>query len=132
MYPTMKQLEFNGTKGWGGKRSGAGRPNKSKKLNHMKRETVDQKKPLHITQKLMPGLFSLRKKEILKIFRKSANEAKRFGFYVLHFSIQKDHLHYVAEVKSNLALGKGMRSLAGRFAKGTRKKIHENGGEEVG
>src|SRR5262249_47052009 len=107
----MKQLKFKGTDGWGGKRRGAGRKKLSKKLNHMKRERVNIKIPIHISQHLLPGLPSMRNKEIEKIFRKAANEAKKFGFYVIHFSIQKGHIHYVAEARSNEALKKGTRSL---------------------
>lgn len=112
-----EQLIFSKVGGWGGNRAGAGRPNLSKTVNHMKRPTINGKMPLHITQKLSPGFPSLRTKTLLKEFNKAAREAKKFGFYVLHFSLLKNHLHMVVEAKNNKALGAGMRSLGCRMAK---------------
>jgi REP element-mobilizing transposase RayT len=42
---------------------------------------------------------------------------ERFGFRLVHYSIQKDHLHLIAEVADRRALSRGMQGLAIRMAK---------------
>ena len=112
-----KQLEFEKVGGWGGKRVGAGRPNRSHQVNHMKRPRVSLKTPLHLTLRLQSKLPTLRKRELLREFRKSIQAARRLGLYVIHFSIQSNHIHLFAEAQSRKALASGMKALAGRFAK---------------
>jgi len=112
-----KQIEFDGVNGWGGKRRNAGRPNLSNQVNHMRRPILSIKTPLHITLRLIERLPSLRKKVLLKEFKESIRRAKALGLYIIHFSIQDNHIHLFAEARSNKAIALGMRALAGRFAK---------------
>jgi REP element-mobilizing transposase RayT len=42
---------------------------------------------------------------------------ERFGFRLIHFSIQRDHLHLVAEADDTRALSRGLQGLAIRVAK---------------
>ena len=73
-----KQLELKKVKGWGGKRKGAGRPNRTGLVSHGKREKVDFKKPIHITMQLKKGASKLRTKEWMKEFSLAAKRAKDF------------------------------------------------------
>jgi putative transposase len=111
----MKQQSFKKTKGWGGRRKGAGRPNKSGNSGHTQRPLVDARKPLHLTLKLKKGAASLRHKWFLKAFQQALKSAQKFGLRVNHFSILNDHIHMIAEVGDNRALSHGMKSLAGRL-----------------
>jgi putative transposase len=111
------QLKFQKTSGWGGKRKGTGRKNLSGTVNHMTRPEINLKTPLHINLKLIKGLPNLRKNALHAELKKSIKKSKEQGLYILHYSIQDDHIHLFAEAKSNSALAAGMRSLAGRFAK---------------
>ncbi|GAC1680231.1 MAG: hypothetical protein PVS3B2_22060 [Candidatus Dormibacteraceae bacterium] len=43
--------------------------------------------------------------------------AARGGFRLVHFSVQGNHLHLVVEAVDKLALSRGMRGLAVRFAR---------------
>jgi REP element-mobilizing transposase RayT len=113
-----KQLAF---KTHGGRRKGAGRPNKTRTVNHMTRARVDFRKPLHITMRLQEGVPNIRNKTLLKQFKKSANQAAKFELHVIHFSLLRNHLHMIVEAKDNEALALGMRSLAGRFGKQIRR-----------
>jgi REP element-mobilizing transposase RayT len=113
----MKQLEFAKTKGWGGKRRGAGRKNLSKRVNHHKRERVDWKKPLHITHRLKENGPNLRTRGFHRQFRQAIGRIRKFGVNVLHYSILNNHLHIIAEARDNKALTKGMRSLFTSLAK---------------
>jgi putative transposase len=113
----MKQLEFAKTRGWGGKRRGAGRKNLSKTVNHHKRERVDWKKPLHITHRLRANGPNLRTRRFHRQFREAIRRIQLFGVNVLHYSILNNHLHIIVEAKDNQSLTKGMRSLFTSLAK---------------
>lgn len=112
---------------WGGLRLGSGRINRSGTVNHMTRTKITLKNPLHLTLKLKSKLPTLRQRTLFKEFKKSIHNAQRFGLYVIHFSIQYNHIHLIAEAKSNDAIARGMRSFAGRFAKIIRKYTHKIG-----
>lgn len=43
---------------------------------------------------------------------------EKFGFRLVHYSVQNDHLHLVVEGKDRRALSRGMQGLLTRVAKG--------------
>jgi len=116
-----KQLEFKRVKGWGGKRRGAGRPNKSGRAGHAKRALVDFKKPLHVTLRLIDKMPNLRTKEFLRHFKTAGLRAKKFNLYLNHYSILGNHIHLIVEARDNHSLELGMKSLCGRLGKFLRK-----------
>lgn len=116
----QKQLAFK-IKTWGGRRKGAGRPNLSKAVSHMKRETVTSKTPVMITLKLKPELKSLRCGSMHKQLKKSLAGAKKVGLGVSHYTLENNHLHIFAEANDNEVLARGMMSFGSSFGKGIRK-----------
>lgn len=116
-----QQLKFKKIGGWGGRRRGAGRPNKSGHAGHLKREKVDFKKPLHITLKLKEKMPQLRTKAFLKQFKIAIKIAKAFGLHVIHYSLLNNHIHMIIEARNNNCLERGMKSLCGRLGKLIRK-----------
>ncbi len=122
-----KQLEFKKIKGWGGKRKGAGRKNKSGTVNHGARPVMNERKPVHITMRLQRGLKGLRSPRLLEEFQQSLGLAKQKGLRALHYSLLGNHLHLVAECRDNEALARGMNSFAARFGKMIRKKLGGKG-----
>jgi len=122
------QLRFKKVNGWGGERRGAGRPNESGQVNHMKRPKVNFSTPLHLTWRLKPDLVNLRCAEVSALFKAAAARAKDFGLSVVHYSILSNHLHVVVECEDNEALMKGTRSLAATLGKGIRKVAGGRGG----
>lgn len=117
----MRQLEFEKVGGWGGKRRGSGRPNRTGSPNHMKRPRVTGKTPVHITLKLKKNVINLRSHEMRREFESCAEAAQEHGLSLNHFAILRDHMHLIGEVASNKALGNGMRSFSGRFSRAIRK-----------
>ncbi len=115
------QLSFIGVNGWGGKRRGAGRPNQSGLVSHMKREDVDFKKPLHVTMKIRSQKWNLRCREVAAEFKRCARRAQVFGLRVLHYSLLRDHIHLIVEARGNDELAAGMRSFGASFGKALRK-----------
>lgn len=122
-----KQLEFKKVSGWGGRRKGAGRKNRTGTVNHMAREKVDFKKPLLITMKLKKDLRGFRTRQMKAKFEECGKESKRFGFHVLQFSMLLNHVHVLVEAKNNESLSKGMKSLGGRMGKALRAQIGGRG-----
>jgi hypothetical protein len=53
--------------------------------------------------------------------------AERGSFRLVEFSIQDDHLHAIVEAESAAALGRGMKSLASRFAKAVNRALGRRG-----
>ncbi len=123
----MRQVEFQKVNGWGGKRRRAGRKNKTKTVNHMKRANVCRRTPLHITLRRQDLLPSFRQKWFLVQFKKSAEIAKKQGLRLLQFSILSNHIHIIIEADSNKKLASGMRSFVGRTAKSFRAAIGGKG-----
>jgi REP element-mobilizing transposase RayT len=46
-----------------------------------------------------------------------AAACERFGFRLVHYSVQRDHLHFIAEAKERNALSRGVQGLLIRIAK---------------
>jgi REP element-mobilizing transposase RayT len=118
-----KQLEMKGCAGHGGKRRGAGRPNKTGLSAHTERERINEKAPLHINTKIRAEFPSIRRKEVLKILQGCCARAKAFGLHVIHYSLQSNHIHLIVEARNNAVLGKGMQSLKVSFAKAIKKQM---------
>ena len=113
------QAEF-GFVHWGGKRRGAGRKPKGERagVSHLRRPKLCERFPVHVTVRLREGLPSLRSKEAHLVLKRAFGAASgRFGFRLVHFSVQTEHLHFVAESSDERALSRGMLGLSVRVAR---------------
>ena len=103
----------------GGLRAGAGRKRRTHELPHARRPKLDPRKPLHVTVRLRSGLPSLREQALLLRVRAALTGGKeRFGARVVHYSVQRDHLHLIVEAGDRRALSRAMRGLGVRVARG--------------
>jgi hypothetical protein len=57
----------------------------------------------------------------------SANARSPRTFRILHFSVQRDHVHFIVEAKSAEALSSGVRSLAIRIARYVNELLSRKG-----
>jgi len=106
--------------GRGGKRPGAGRKPKGLKagVSHRTRAALAARFPVHVTVRLRPGLPGLRKKRTARfLFDCFFEGCDRFGFRLIQFSVQTNHMHFIAEAKDRRALSRGMQGLLIRIAK---------------
>jgi REP element-mobilizing transposase RayT len=72
---------------------------------------------------------SLRSKAFLKELRRSFRQAcERGAFRVVHYSVQRDHVHLLVEAAGKQALGRGMRSIAPRIARAANRVFGRTGG----
>jgi putative transposase len=105
---------------WGGARRGAGRKPKNGRAGvpHLRRPDLSRRHPIHVTVRLRAGLPNLRydaaRRALERCFRAGAD---RFGFRLVHHSIQGNHLHFIAEAQDRDALARGMRGLMVRVAR---------------
>src|SRR5207248_9975535 len=53
--------------------------------------------------------------------------SSRRGFRVVHFSVQGDHLHLIAEADDRASLGRGVRGLAIRVARAVNRALGRRG-----
>jgi len=104
----------------GGARPGAGRKPKGERalVAHATRPTLSSHDPVLVTTRLVAGLPNLRRESTLVLLRDAlAAGSDRFGFRLVEFSIQSNHLHFVAEGEDARAVARGMQGLLVRVAK---------------
>ena len=114
----------------GGRRAGSGRRPASSRppVHHVKRPTVPGWSPSHVTLRVRRGVPSLRCRRFIRELRASLREAcERAGFRVCHYSIQRDHLHFLVEADGKETLGRGMKSIAARLARAVNRAFDRKG-----
>ncbi len=115
--------------GHGGPRRGAGRPRGARpRVMHRPRERIVARVPVHVTIRLRRGIPTLRQPRFVRRFRSSLAEAcVRHGFRVVHYSIQRDHLHLLIEVQNNRSIACGMKSVGARIGKLANRLFQRSG-----
>lgn len=114
-----RQLELAFPASWGGARRGAGRKRAERgKVPHRARPRHRAGEPVHVT--LRSRLAALRSQHLfptlrLALTRAAARNPERFR--LLHFSVQRDHLHLVVEASDQRALSSGIRGVSIRVAR---------------
>jgi REP element-mobilizing transposase RayT len=105
--------------GRGGPRLGAGRPRgKRPRVLHRRRATIDAHAPQHVTIRVRGGLPTLRQPRFVRGFRMTLSQAcARHGFRVVHYSIQRDHVHLLVEAQDRYTIACGMKRLGARLGK---------------
>jgi len=125
----MRQRAFQ-FRTWGGARAGAGRKPRGARAgaSHLRRPMHCRHHPLHVTLRARQGLSTLRKHEVfLEVRRALAAGRERFGFRLVHFSVQRDHLHLLAEAADRRALSRGVQGLAIRLARAINRRLRRRG-----
>jgi len=114
----------------GGKRRGAGRKPKGPRarVRHAKRPRLSRYHPVHITWRVLSGIWNLRgPKCFAEIARAFARGCDRRGFRLIHFSVQGNHLHLIAEATDEVRLSRGLQGLAVRIARGVNRAMGRTG-----
>src|SRR4029077_5116263 len=92
------RLPLGATRTWGGARKGAGRkPRGRPSMPHAARPKVDPQYPVQVTIRATPGLPSFRSPRVFGAPRRAIARASVDRFWVIHFSIQQDHGHFIVE-----------------------------------
>src|SRR6266550_6849885 len=125
----VRQLQFE-FRTWGGRRVGAGRPPKGERagVSHLRRPVLSRHHPVHVTLKIRRDVPRLRRKSLLRACRKAFEAGReRFGFRLVHFSVQADHIHLICEAEDRRALSRGLQGLNVRIAKAINKALARKG-----
>ncbi|MBL8716414.1 MAG: hypothetical protein JNL79_10495 [Myxococcales bacterium] len=129
MKTAPRQLELPRTRGWGGRRVGAGRRRVAPRplVPHRPRPTHAGWAPVHLTLRCMSGLPSLRSMEVFPAVVAALRAAQGAAFRVVHFSVQDNHVHLLVEANDSSALRAGARSLGIRLARAVNRACGRRG-----
>jgi len=131
-----EQLDFRFPCSWGGARIGAGRPrgprSRRRRVPHSPRPIHRKSYPLHVTLRARWGLPPFREQVIFRSIRDALEKASRSprvgdGFRVIHFSVQRDHLHLIVEAHDSSSRSRGMQGLAIRVARAVNRLLRNRG-----
>lgn len=128
--PTQLSLSVEPSRSFGGRQPGAGRPRGPRpRVLHRQRPAFSQEHPLHVTFRIRAGLPSLRRPRFQRAFRQTLTQvtATRPGFRVVHYSVQRDHVHCLVEAEGKRELSNGMKSLGARFARAVNRVFGRSG-----
>ena len=119
MKPRARQQSFEFTN-WGGKRRGAGRKRAGPRarVSHVKRPKLAGRYPVLVTLRLRDGLRTLRTAETHALIAGAFAAGSNGAFRVVEYSVQTNHLHFLAEASDERALSRGMNGLTTRIARG--------------
>jgi putative transposase len=125
----MRQRSFQ-FRTWGGKRKGAGRKPAGGRAGvwHRRRPVLKKRFPVHVTWRMEKGVWNLRTRRCFSALRRAFwGGANRFGFRLVHYSVQGNHLHLLVEARDERALSRGMNGLGVRVAKGLNRVMGRQG-----
>ena len=114
----------------GGARPGAGRKSNGERalVSHATRPRLTKHEPVLVTTRLLPGLPNLRRERTLMTLRRTLSAGSdRFGFRLVEFSIQSNHLHVIAEADDARSIALGMQGLLVRVAKALNREWGRRG-----
>jgi hypothetical protein len=122
-------LQLKERLGWGGARTGAGRKRTGRAgVAHRARPVHSRHHPVHTTLRLSRGLPSLRTKRLFSVVQRAlALGSLREGFRLVHFSVQRNHVHLIVEADDARALGSGIKGFEIRVAHGVNKLLGRRG-----
>ncbi len=87
---------------------------------------------MHTTLRAREGLPPLREEALFRAIREAIRLASRSratggGFRVVHFSVQRDHIHLIVEAHDRVVLSRGMKGLAIRVARAVNAVLRQHG-----
>jgi putative transposase len=123
-----RQLELP-LRTWGGARPGAGRPKKvGAGVPHLTRPALSRHHPVHVTLRVAQGVRSLRASRVFRGLRGAlAAGNQRFGFRLVQYSVQSNHIHMIAEANDRVALRRGLQGLQVRVARAVNRAHGRSG-----
>jgi putative transposase len=75
-----------------------------------------------------PEVYSLRSRRCFSVLARAMwSGADRFGFRLVHYSVMGNHMHLLVEAADRRALGRGMKGLGVRIARGLNRVMQRRG-----
>src|SRR5262249_24821045 len=112
-----------------GGRRGAGRSpaGAAAAVPHGRRPSHEARHPVHVTLRVVRGMPSLRRAPLFQTVRNRLAAASRAAFRVVHFTVQRNHLHLLIEAETNRDLSRGVQGLAITIAKRINRLLGRRG-----
>ena len=116
---TGRQLSLEFRPRHGGRRRGAGRKPKGPVAGvaHRPREEFARRRPVFVTQRIAEDCPSLRRAEVVALFRALVQRLQDAEFAVVEWSLQSNHLHLVVEAADSRVLARRLGGFLGELAK---------------
>jgi REP element-mobilizing transposase RayT len=115
----------------GGRRVGAGCKPKGERAGvpHKRRPYPNAEHPLHIVLRVAIDVARLRNGKGWRAVRRAltVTQQRRVPFRIVHFSLQRNHIHMVCEADSKEALTKGMQSFTTSVARQINRELGRSG-----
>jgi REP element-mobilizing transposase RayT len=97
-------------------------------VTHVARPALAARFPVHVTLRVLPHVWNLRSGRSFRVLGAALSRGgDRFGMRICEFSIQGNHLHFVAEADNARTLSRGMQGLAIRIARGLNAMMNRAG-----
>ena len=125
----MRQRSFR-FRSRGGRRGRSGRKPAGAyaRLRHARRPVLKARFPVHVTWRMRRDVWNLRTRRCFTALARAFwGGANRFGFRLVHYSVQGNHVHLLAEAKDERALSKGMNGLGTRVARRLNRVMQRRG-----
>ncbi len=111
----------------GGARRGAGRRRVAPKSRVLHRPRTGRE-PVLVTLTTQRALANLRTRRAMQRIVASLSRAKeRLGVRIVHYSVQRDHLHLIVEAEDARSLSRAMQGLSVRIAKALNRALGRKG-----
>jgi REP element-mobilizing transposase RayT len=95
---------------------------------HVRRPVLSGRHPLHVTWRVVPEVWNLRIPVCYGALRDAfTTGCDRFGFRLIQWSIQSNHLHLVVEADDRQALARGLKGLGVRVARRINRIMRRRG-----
>lgn len=95
---------------------------------HRKRPVLKARFPVHVTWRMKKDVWNLRSGRCFRALKIAFySGANRFGFRLVHYSVQGNHLHLLVEAKDEKALSSGMNGMGVRVAKRLNRVMGRHG-----
>ena len=111
------------------KKSRRGRPQKKGKgMSHLRRPALAGRFPVHVTVKVRDDVRNLRTRVCFSALKGAFGAGReRFGFRLVGYSVQGNHIHLLVEGADARALSRGMQGLTIRMAKALNRSLGRSG-----
>jgi len=84
--------------------------------------------PVHVTWRMKHGVWNLRSRRCFTALARAFwGGANRFGFRLVHYSVQGNHVHLLVEAQNEKSLSRAMCGLGVRVAKALNRVMKRHG-----
>ncbi len=95
---------------------------------HRTRPLLKARFPVHVTWRMRKDVWQLRTRRCFTALARAFwGGADRFGFRLVHYSVQGNHVHLLVEARNERSLARGMNGLGVRVAKGLNRVMRRRG-----